>query len=80
MVIEVRVFASLCHYVPDSDRHLDGHKWDMVEGTKVGQVLDLLNIPEEEAKILLINGRHADRERALNEGDVLHVFPPMCGG
>lgn len=46
----------------------------------MGQILEMLNLPEEEAKILLINGRHAYRGRILMEGDVLQVVPPLCGG
>lgn len=80
MIIEVKIFSSLRHYIPNSDRHLDGDKWDITKRATIAQVLKMLNIPEEEARILLINGRHADRERVLNEGDVLHVFPPIMGG
>jgi len=46
----------------------------------VAQVLEMLNLPEKEVKILLINGRHGDKERILKEGDGFHVFPPMMGG
>ena len=52
----------------------------MPEGATVRQVLEMLNIPEKETKMLLINGRHADKERVLDEGDVFHVFPIMAGG
>ena len=52
----------------------------MPEGATVAQVLKILNIPENETKILLINGRNADKERVLNDGDVFHVFPLMAGG
>ena len=80
MIIEAKIFSTLRHYLPNSPKHLDGGKWDIPGGATVAQVLDLLNLPENEIKILLINGRHADRERVLNEGDVFHVFPPMAGG
>ena len=80
MIIETKIFSSLRHYLPDSDKRLEGDRWEVTEGASVAQVLKMLNLPDEEAKIILINGRHAARERILNEGDVLHVFPPMCGG
>lgn len=80
MIIQVKLFATLRHYVPNSDRHLDRDKWDIKEGATVAQVLEMLNLPEKEATKLLVNGRNADREKILNEGDVLHVFPPIAGG
>ena len=80
MIIEVKIFATLRHYLPNLPNRLDGDKWDMPEGATVRQVLKMLNIPEKETKMLLINGRHADKERVLDEGDVFHVFPIMAGG
>jgi molybdopterin converting factor small subunit len=38
------------------------------------------NPPEMEAKTLLVNCRNADSDGVLNEGDVLHVFPPINPG
>jgi sulfur carrier protein ThiS len=80
MIIEVKLYLSLLRYVPHSERRLEGNKWKVPEGSTVGQVLEMLNLPEEEAKILLINGRYAYRGRILNEGDVLQVVPPLAGG
>lgn len=77
---EVNIFSSLRHHVPSSEKHFEGDKWDMPEGTTVGQVLKMLNLPEREVRILLINGRHDDKERVLKEGDFSLVFPPMMGG
>lgn len=80
MIIEAKIFSTLRHLLPNSPNHLDGNKWDIPEGATVAQVLKMLNIPEKEVKILLINGRKANRESVLNEGDVFHVFPIMAGG
>ena len=81
MIIEIKIFSSLLHrYVPDSERQLDRDKLDIKEGTTVGQVLDMLNIPEKEAAVLLINGQSVGRDRFLKEGDVFAVFPILAGG
>jgi molybdopterin converting factor small subunit len=80
MLVEIKVFSSLRHYVPPSEKHLEGDKWDIPEEATVAQVLEMLNLPEKEVKVLLINGRHGDMERILKEGDVFHVFPPIMGG
>ena len=80
MIIKVRLYLSLLRHVPNSDNRLEGDKWEVPEKSTVGQVLEMLHLPEEEAKILLINGRHTYRGRTLKEGDVLQVVPPLCGG
>lgn len=80
MIIEIKVFASLRHYVPASNKHLEDNKWDISERATVNQVLETLNIPDEEARICLINGRKVEKTSILNEGDLLHIFPQMAGG
>ena len=80
MIIEVKLYLSLLHHVPQSDRHLEKDRWEVPEGSTVGQVLAMLNLPESEAKILTINGHHTYRGKILREGDVLQVIPVLCGG
>ena len=48
--------------------------------TNVGQILDDLNIPEGEVKVVFVNNRHAGIDRELRDGDVLAIFPPIGGG
>ena len=46
----------------------------------VGQVLDDLNIPKSEVKVVFVNNRHAGMDRELRDGDVIGLFPPIGGG
>jgi molybdopterin converting factor small subunit len=80
MIIQIFLFSSLRRYVPRSERRLDKNRWKVDEGTTAARIVEMLEIPEEMAAILLVNGRRADMERVLHEGDVLAVFPPMVGG
>ncbi len=72
--IEVRLFATL------------RHKRDKVSVLKIepnfilGDVLDMLQIKPEDVALFLINGRNADLNTPLTEGDVLSLFPPVGGG
>ena len=44
-------------------------------------VLDQLAIPSDrEAILMVINGRTADPEQALNDGDEVHLIPAISGG
>jgi hypothetical protein len=45
-----------------------------------GKVLQELPIPAGERYTFLINGRHAERDQVLREGDVLSVFLAAGGG
>ena len=80
MIIEAKIFSSLRHYLPMSERLLGGEKWDIPEGSTVAQVLILFNLPANEIRTILINGRKTDMETVLKEGDILAVFPMMMGG
>ena len=79
MEIVVKLFATLRDYLPaGSDRfscrmEVDGH-------TRVQDILERLNLPEDMPKIILVNGVHGKKEQVLREGDVLSIFPPVAGG
>ncbi len=49
-------------------------------GTTVGMVIRELGIPEQEAALILVNGRHEELATELADGDILAVFPPVGGG
>ena len=80
MIIDAKIFSSLRHYLPISERPLGGGKWDMPEGSTVAQALKMLNLPGNEIRTILINGRKANMETVLKEGDVFAVFPMIMGG
>jgi molybdopterin converting factor small subunit len=46
----------------------------------LGDLLDQLQIPATEPKILLVNGLHVGRDYTLRDGDRVGVFPPIAGG
>ena len=50
------------------------------EGTTIGELLEILNIPRETARIVLQNAVHAKPEDVLHENDLIAVFPPLAGG
>jgi len=79
MNVEVRLFASFTKYLPDS---ADGHKivLELNEGTSVKQVLEQLQVPLDEIKLVFINSVRAEIEDVLKEGDRMGAFPPVGGG
>lgn len=55
-------------------------KRELPEESQVGDVLKSLRIAPEEVAICLVNGRDANAQTILNEGDTLSLFPPVGGG
>jgi len=74
MKVKVKLFATLRNGLFEEEvRQYDPE-------FTVGQVLEDLNIPETDVKIVFVNNRHAKLDRELCDGDVLAIFPPIGGG
>lgn len=74
MKVTVKLFASL-----SKGRFAVGI-FDGDTALTVRDILASLSIPEEEASIIFVNGRHEDVTAAVRDGDTLAVFPPVGGG
>ncbi len=77
MTVELRFFAGLRNYLPEGKTPCTA---ELPDGSTVADILKTFGVPLEKPRILLVNGRHADMERVLHNGDVLSVFPPVAGG
>lgn len=73
--IEIRLFATLEKWMPEN-----AGRYEIREGTTVGDLLALLHIPEEKARLIFVNGRKSGREERLHPGDRVGIFPPVGGG
>lgn len=49
-------------------------------GTLIAKVISELHIPEKEIGMIMLNGRHAEPDQELNDGDNLSIFPLVGGG
>jgi len=79
MKVELKLFANFREFLPPGT---NGYSifLDVEEGTTIGQVLEILQIPESIPMIALINGIHQKFEDPMHSGDVLSLFPPVAGG
>jgi sulfur carrier protein len=79
MKIKLKLFATFREYLPESN---DGHSCmlELSDSTTVDSVLDLMKLPKDIPKIILINGLQKTASEILNDGDTLSVFPPIAGG
>ncbi|MBI2883810.1 MAG: MoaD/ThiS family protein [Candidatus Methylomirabilis oxyfera] len=79
MKIEVSLYGTLAQYLPTRTQGRTAII-DCPDGVTVGQVIDQLGIPKPYPTMLLVNGIHADPNTALQDGDLLALFPPLAGG
>ena len=77
----MRIHVTLCsefkQFAPGGTGSFD---LNLPPGASLGHCFERLNIPENSAYTALVNGRRADRDTLLNEGDNLVVIPLICGG
>lgn len=74
MRIKIKLFASL------RAGRFDSADRDLQAGSAVRDALREIAVPEKEAHIIFLNGRHAALDAALKDGDALSVFPLIGGG
>ncbi len=81
MLVTIKLFQ-LYHPYLDERFELDNGELtlELDANTCVRDVIDLLSIPEEMVKILLINSRPCTFDQTLKEKDHIFIFPPVAGG
>ena len=84
MRITLKLFASLAAYLPPDARPSHRLELDVPPGTTVMDVARRQGLPEALCAIVLVDGvwvaRPERAQRALREGEVLSIWPPVAGG
>jgi molybdopterin converting factor small subunit len=84
MKIQVKLFATYRDYLPPESPR-GGHTRGVLdieaqEGETAVSILTRLDVPTDEASVVLINGRSPEPDQQLQEGDVVCAFPAIAGG
>lgn len=79
MRILVKLSTTLRDCVPGYDAEA-GLSLDMPEGTSVRELARHIQVPSEEIKIVMINGRQSEATDTLRDGDRVALFPAVGGG
>ena len=74
MKVKLRLFASL------RAGRFKEQAVEAGEGITPMELLRRFGIEKKDVAILLVNGRDGEFDRALADGDVVSVFPPLGGG
>jgi len=72
--VTVKLFATLRN---NREKEM---RMDLASGATPKDIIDRLNIAQEEAAIIMINGRGAKLDTVLKDNDIVSIFPPVGGG
>jgi molybdopterin synthase sulfur carrier subunit len=53
---------------------------EVLEGATLADLADQLQVPQEEVKMIFVNGRIQPLAYELQPGDEVGIFPPVGGG
>lgn len=73
--ITLNLFVTLAKYQPVSSG-----PYRLEEGTRVEDLIHRMGIPEEEARLVFVNGKRKERDYVLKDQDRVGIFPPVGGG
>lgn len=79
MKVEVRVFATLRRYLPELGIG-EARVIDVPEGTTLDEIREILGLPEEEVKVIMVNHLQAAPEDLAADGDRITYIPAVAGG
>jgi molybdopterin converting factor small subunit len=75
MRIQVKCYATLAPKQPENHE-----EYEVPAGETIHALMDRLELPSDEVKIIFRNGRKAEGDEELAEGDRIGFFPPVGGG
>ncbi|MDR3584147.1 MAG: MoaD/ThiS family protein [Desulfosporosinus sp.] len=74
MQVTVKLFADL------REGRFEIENTKIADQSRVTDVVQSLNIPPDQVKICLVNGRNAGTDYVVQNGDTVSLFPPVGGG
>ncbi len=84
MNVTLKLYATLSDYLPDGARASNALSLEVKPGTTVSRLIEEYRLPPKLTHLVLINGAfvppQARATRALQDGDVLAIWPPIAGG
>jgi molybdopterin converting factor small subunit len=79
MALKVLLAATLRKYLPGYDA-ATGYEMEIQPGGNVRVVARNLGIPEQEVKLIMVNGIGASWDTVLRGDERVALFPPVGGG
>ncbi|MFN2364432.1 MAG: MoaD/ThiS family protein [Halarsenatibacteraceae bacterium] len=78
MEIEVKLVGRLKKY--SQDKLSENNKVKIKDGLTVNDLIEYLEIPPEQSKLVLVNGRDVRKDYELSSGDKVVFYNMVAGG
>lgn len=77
--VTVKLYATLRRFFPDydPDRGIDAK---VEEGSTIENLIQTLELPPNEARVILIRGISKKSTDVVKDGDQVNIFTPLGGG
>jgi len=79
ITVQVRLYATLRRHQPGLGLG-EAQAIELADATTVRQLVQRLDLPEDEVKVVFVNGISRESDHVLTEGDRVGIFPPVGGG
>jgi sulfur-carrier protein len=79
MPLQVLLAATLRKFFPEYD-HAVGLEVNLKPGMTVREMAQQINLPADDVKLILVNGRAAKWTTVLQGDERVALFPPVGGG
>jgi len=73
--IDIKLYATLLPYAPPN-----ASCYPIVFGTSIEKLIEELEIPKDQVKLVFSNGVRCNLGTLVKAGDRIGVFPPVGGG
>jgi molybdopterin converting factor small subunit len=77
--VKVKLFATLRRFFPDYDPE-KGIDVKIEEGSTIESLIQALQLPQNEARVILISGISRKTSDVIKDGDQINIFTPLGGG
>ena len=79
MKVTLKLLAIYRKYLPP-EAEKGAIEVEITPGTQAVDLVSQFGVPIDDTSVILVNGRTPDPDVALQDGDVVFVFPAMAGG